>query len=112
MGHHPQQSEQHKKPPRSRHTGKRRWVTYVGYALLYIGGACLAVHLVFGWRLVEIDWMLPTYLWIASVALVVLGPILILANEGVRSLAGTVPVVLGQVVSEPAEAERAKQRLR
>jgi len=98
----PQHAEQRDRPARSRHTGRRRWVTYIGYALLSVGLACLAVHLFSGWRLVEVHPMLPTYLWIVTVVLIVVGPVMVLANEGLCRLDGSVPVVFGQVVSEPA----------
>jgi len=105
----PQHAEQRDRPARSRHTGRRRWVTYIGYALLSVGLACLAVHLFSGWRLVEVHPMLPTYLWIVTVVLIVVGPVMVLANEGLRRLEGSGQVVFGQVVSEADDTERPEQ---
>lgn len=109
MGRDAKQAEQRARPARSRHAGKRRWVTYLGYVLAAGGLACLAVHLLAGWKLVRIDAMLPTYLWIVTVALLVVGALLVVANEGTRSLAGSVPVILGQVESERPQDERSEK---
>jgi len=53
--------------------------------------------------------MLPTYLWIVTVVLIVVGPVMVLANEGWRRLEGSGQVVFGQVVSEADDTERPEQ---
>jgi hypothetical protein len=62
------------------------------------------VHLFAGWKLVRIDAMLPTYLWIVTGVLLVLGAGLVLANEGLGGLSGSEEVAFGQIVGEPAQA--------
>lgn len=97
-------AEQHATRARSRHAGRRRWITYAGYTAAGVGLACLVVHLFAGWKLVRIDAMLPTYLWIVTGVLLVLGAGLVLANEGLGGLSGSEEVAFGQIVGEPAQA--------
>lgn len=101
MGHEAQKVEKLDKPAGSRHTGRRRWVTYSGYMLGCAGLACLVVHIFAGWKLAEVNAMLPTYLWIVTVVLIVLGSAMALFNEGLKRLEGTQRVVFGQVVGDP-----------
>jgi hypothetical protein len=105
-----QKAERRGRPARSRHKGSRRWVTYIGYAVAAVGLACLAVHLFAGWKLVQIDAMLPTYLWIVTAVLIVVGSVMVLVNEGVRRLDGSEEVAFGQVVSESAPIGKSEEK--
>jgi hypothetical protein len=99
-----QKAERRGRPARSRHKGSRRWVTYIGYAVAAVGLACLAVHLFAGWKLVQIDAMLPTYLWIVTAVLIVVGSVM------VRRLDGSEEVAFGQVVSESAPIGKSEEK--